>query len=102
VRLVSEAPARRFGLWPRKGNLMPGADADVMVLDPELEWEIDPAGLVTPAGWSPYRGRRVRGRVVAAFSHGVQVWDGERVLGNAGHGQFVAAATAREPAVARV
>ena len=43
VRLVCEAPARRFGLWPRKGNLMPGADADLLVLDPELEWEIDPA-----------------------------------------------------------
>ncbi len=97
VRLVSEAPARRFGLWPRKGNLMPGADADVLVLDPELEWEIDPATLVTPAGWSPYAGRRVRGRVIASFSRGVQVWDGRRVLGSAGHGRFVAA-TVGEPA----
>ena len=92
ARLVSEAPARRFGLWPRKGNLDPGADADVLVLDPELEWEIDPAVLQTPAGWSPYAGRRVRGRVIAAFVRGVQVWDGRQVLAAAGHGQFVAAA----------
>ena len=56
ARLVSEAPARRFGLWPRKGNLDPGADADVLVLDPTVEWEIDPpassprrAGARTPA-----------------------------------------------------
>ncbi len=91
ARLVSEAPARRFGLWPRKGNLEPGADADVLVLDPELEWEIDPALLVTSAGWSPYAGRRVRGRVIAAFVRGVQVWDGEHVLAPAGHGRFVAA-----------
>ncbi|MGI8506030.1 MAG: dihydroorotase [Solirubrobacteraceae bacterium] len=96
VRLVSEAPARRFGLWPSKGNLMPGADADVLVLDPALEWEIDPATLVTPAGWSPYAGRRLRGRVVASFSRGAQVWDGTRVLGDAGHGRFVAAGTARQ------
>ncbi len=97
VRLVSEAPARRFGLWPRKGNLLPGADADVLVLDPELEWEVDPAQLVTAAGWSPYSGRRLRGRVIAAFSRGVQVWDGERAGAAPGHGRFVAANTAREP-----
>jgi len=95
VRLVSEGPARRFGLWPRKGRLAPGADADVLVLDPDAAWEIDPAALVTAAGWSPYTGRRVRGRVLAAFSRGVQVWDGRDVLTAPGHGAFVPAATAR-------
>jgi dihydroorotase-like cyclic amidohydrolase len=95
VRLVSEAPARRFGLWPRKGSLAPGADADLLVLDPAAEWEIDPARLVTAAGWSPYSGRRVKGRVIAAFSRGRQVWDGERVLAAPGDGVFVPAATAQ-------
>ena len=95
VRLVSEGPARRFGLWPRKGSLAPGADADLLVLDPGAEWEIDPARLVTAAGWSPYSGRRVRGRVIAAFSRGRQVWDGERVLAAPGDGAFIPAATAR-------
>ena len=61
ARLLCEAPARRFGLWPRKGCIQPGADADLLVLDPDAEWEVDPAALVTPAGWSPYRGRRLRG-----------------------------------------
>ncbi len=95
VRLVSEGPARRFGLWPRKGSLQPGADADLLVLDPDAEWEIDPARLVTAAGWSPYSGRRVKGRVVAAYSRGRLVWDGERVLGEPGDGSFVPAVTAR-------
>jgi allantoinase len=99
VRLVSEAPARRFGLWPRKGNLAPGADADVLVLDPSAEWEIDPGRLVTAAGWSPYGGRRVRGRVIAAYSRGRQVWDGRRVLAGAGDGRFVAAGSVRSPMV---
>jgi urocanate hydratase len=93
ARLVAELPAKRFGLWPRKGSLRPGSDADVMVLDPDREWQIDPATLVTAAGWSPYAGRRVRGRVVATFSRGVQVWDGERVLAEPGHGRFVPANT---------
>lgn len=92
VRLVSEHPAQRFGLWPRKGNLEPGADADVLVLDPSVEWTVDPTRLVTPAGWSPYAGRHVRGRVLATFSRGVQVWDGERVCARPGHGRFVPAA----------
>jgi allantoinase len=95
VQLVSEGPARRFGLWPRKGSLQPGADADLLVLDPDAEWEIDPARLVTAAGWSPYRGRRVKGRVIAAYSRGRLVWDGTRVLGQPGDGAFVPAATAR-------
>ena len=91
ARLLCEAPARRFGLWPRKGSLAPGTDADVMVVDPADEWVVDPAALVTPAGWSPYSGRRLRGRVIAAFSRGVQVWDGARVTAPAGHGRFVGA-----------
>jgi allantoinase len=95
VRLVSEAPARRFGLWPRKGSLAPGADADVIVLDADQEWTIEPEALITPAGWSPYSGRRVRGRVIAAFSRGVQVWDGRQVTVGPGHGRYVPAATAR-------
>jgi allantoinase len=91
VRLVAEQPAKRFGLWPRKGSLAPGADADILVLDPSATWEIDPARLVTDAGWSPYTGRRVTGRVIATFAAGRQVWDGARILGRAGDGRFVPA-----------
>jgi dihydroorotase-like cyclic amidohydrolase len=89
---VSEGPARRFGLWPRKGSLAPGADADLLVLDPDADWEIDPARLITAAGWSPYTGRRVKGRVIAAYSRGRLVWDGEQVIGQPGEGTFVPAA----------
>ncbi len=89
VRLLCEAPARRFGLWPRKGSLLPGADADLIVLDPTVEWEIHAAELVTPVGWSPYEGRSLRGRVLATFSRGVQVWDGKTVTGAVGEGTFV-------------
>ena len=81
MRLVSESPARRFGLWPRKGNLMPGADADLLVLDPAARVGDRPGALVTAGGLEPVRGPApVEGRVIAAFSRGVQVWDGERVL----------------------
>ena len=95
VRMLCETPARRFGLWPRKGSIQPGADADLLVLDPDAEWEVDPAALITPAGWSPYRGRRLRGRVIAAFGRGVQVWDGICVIAPAGHGRHVPAVAQR-------
>jgi allantoinase len=94
--LLAEAPARRFGLWPRKGSLLPGADADIVVLDPDEEWVVDPQQLVTEAGWSPYAGRRVRGRVRSVFARGERVFDGSRVTSSPGRGRFVAAATAQD------
>jgi allantoinase len=93
---LSEAPARRFGLWPRKGNLLPGADADVVVLDPRDPWVVDPAALVSTAGWSPYTGRTVGSRVRHVFSRGIEVFANGAVLGAPGHGRFTPAG-AREP-----
>jgi allantoinase len=95
-RLLSEAPARRFGLWPRKGTLAPGADADIVILDPDTTWAVDPTELATPAGWSPYSGRQLRGRVVGVIARGEQVFDGERVLGAPGRGALVRPTPARE------
>jgi allantoinase len=96
-RLLGEAPARRFGLWPRKGSLLPGADADIVVLDPEADWVVDPGALVTPAGWSPYAGRRVRGSVRLVLARGQTVFDGERVPAEAGRGTLVRPERRREP-----
>ena len=98
ARLLAEAPARRFGLWPRKGSLLPGADADVVVLDSEEEWVVDPAALVTPAGWSPYTGRRLRGRIQLVLARGEVAFDGERVLAVSGRGTLVRPASRREAA----
>ena len=89
VRLLCEAPARRFGLWPRKGGLVPGADADLVIFDPEASWIVDPVTLVSPAGWSPYAGRHLRGRVERTITRGQQVFDGETVTGELGRGMHV-------------
>lgn len=89
VRLLCEAPARRFGVWPQKGGLVPGADADLVIFDPQRGWVVDPAALVTPARWSPYAGRRLRGRVERTIARGQEVFDGEAVLGDPGRGEHV-------------
>ena len=92
VRLVSEAPARRFGLWPRKGNLQPGRRRRPARARPRRSSgrSTRRAGHRRPAG-ARTRAGALRGRVIAAFSRGVQVWDGRRVLAAPGHGRFVAA-----------
>ena len=61
VRLCAEAPARTFGLWPAKGNLRVGADADVVVWDPARDQSLDAAALHMAVDHSPYHGMTVTG-----------------------------------------
>jgi allantoinase len=89
VRLLSENPARRMGLWPRKGSLTIGADADLVVFDPERRWTVDESALLTPAGWTPYHGRAVVGAVDRVIVRGNTVFSGGRLLGFAGQGRWV-------------
>jgi dihydroorotase-like cyclic amidohydrolase len=97
-RLLAEAPARRLGLWPRKGALLPGADADLVILDPAEAWVVDPGTLVTPAGWSPYAGRALRGRVRQVLARGEEVFADGMVTSRPGRGALVTPARAPEPA----
>lgn len=98
ARMLSRRPAELFGLDHRKGDLRPGLDGDLTVVDPEARWTIDESLLHSNAGWSPYHGRRGRGKVVLTVSRGEVVWDGEQVLGRPGRGLFVAPADVRDAA----
>ncbi|HSE93175.1 MAG TPA: amidohydrolase family protein, partial [Methylomirabilota bacterium] len=62
ARVMAENPARIFGLWPRKGAIRVGADADLTIWDPEPEWTIDRSQHLGVAGFTPYQGWKVRGR----------------------------------------
>jgi dihydropyrimidinase len=62
ARVLAENPARTFGLWPRKGVIRPGADADLTIWDPTAEWTIQQAQHLGIAGFTPYEGWKVRGR----------------------------------------
>jgi allantoinase len=87
ARVLAEAPARRLGLWPRKGGLRRGADADVVVLDPDAAWTVDHRRLHTPVDWSPYDGWEVRGRVVHVLARGETVCADGVVTAAPGRGQ---------------
>lgn len=73
VRMYSTVPAERYGLAPRKGRIASGADADIVLVDPDGSWTVTDSDIISKAGWSPYSGRTFRGRVVATYLGGVEV-----------------------------
>ena len=89
VRMLCENPARLFGLAPRKGFLRPGSDADIVLYDPAGESTIDHEDLHYVAGYSPYQGMPVTGRVKTTLSRGEVVYRDGAITGEAGRGQFI-------------
>jgi dihydropyrimidinase len=89
VELCSTTPARMFGLYPRKGVVAPGADADIVVYDPSGETVISAATHHMNMDYSAYEGTRVSGHVDTVLSRGAVVVDGGSFTGRAGHGQFL-------------
>jgi dihydropyrimidinase len=89
VEIVSTAPARIFGLYPRKGTIAVGSDADIVVYDPERERTISATTHHMNVDYSCYEGRVVKGASDVVMSRGtVVVRDGEFV-GPRGHGRFL-------------
>ncbi len=89
VRVLAERPARTFGLFPRKGALAPGADADLVVFDPGARWTVRAEALHSACGWTPYEGMDARGRVLQTFVRGRLAYEAGEVLARPGAGRFV-------------
>jgi allantoinase len=89
ARLTSANPARLFGLYPRKGSLRPGADADLTIVDPGEEWTVRAGDLFARHKHSPYDGCKLRGRVRATLVRGRLVYRDGAIIAPLGHGQLV-------------
>ena len=90
VETCSTTPARMFGLYPRKGVIAPGADADIVIYDPVATQTISVATHHMNVDYSAYEGMPITGKVAMTISRGqVVVADGE-FTGSAGHGAFLA------------
>jgi allantoinase len=88
-RLTSTNPARQFGLYPQKGSLRPGADADLAIVDLEGTWHVRTADLVQRNQHSPFAGFTLHGTVERTLVRGVTVYDRGAFPAAPGHGRLL-------------
>lgn len=89
VELTSTAPAKLFGLYPHKGTIAVGTDADLLIWDANKEHSLDVAALHMRVDYSPYEGRKVKGAAEVVLSHGKVIVDKGVYVGRKGDGRFV-------------
>jgi allantoinase len=89
VEVTSHNPARLYGLSPRKGSIFPGADADLVVIDMELEKPFTVSESKSKCAWSPYEGRTFKGWPVLTLVRGEVVARDGGVLVSPGYGEYV-------------
>jgi len=89
VEVLCEVPAKIYGLYPRKGALRIGADADIVLIDPTADRILTDDQIVSKAGWTPYGGRRIKGKPVMTFLRGKLIARDGKVVAEPGVGAFV-------------
>jgi dihydropyrimidinase len=82
-------PAKIMGLYPQKGVIAAGSDADIAVVDPKLEFEVDHAKMETGADWNPYQGMRLAGFAQHTFCRGRQIVDNYKCVDAKGWGRWL-------------
>jgi len=92
VEVASATPARMFGLYPRKGVIQPGSDADVVIYDPAATQVLSAESHHMAVDYSAYEGMQITGRVDTVLSRGRMVIDSGEYLGETGHGRFLSRA----------
>jgi len=98
ARVMAENPARIFGLWPRKGTIRVGADADLTIWDPSPEWTIARAQHLGIAGFTPYENWKVRGRPWMTLQRGqVVLTPSGELEQKPGAGKFIERSSPRPP-----
>ena len=89
VELLSAGPAKYFGLYPRKGTISIGADADIVIFDPKQKWTISKKTSHCLADHNLYEGRKVTGTPVATLVRGKVVVENNKLVATPGHGQYI-------------
>ncbi|WP_329114062.1 dihydropyrimidinase [Streptomyces sp. NBC_01353] len=93
IEIACATPARMFGLYPQKGTIAPGADADVVIYDPHAVQTLSVESHHMNVDYSAYEGKTVTGQVETVLSRGELVVDHRKFTGRAGHGVFTPRST---------
>ncbi|MFZ2956005.1 MAG: dihydropyrimidinase [Candidatus Ozemobacteraceae bacterium] len=89
IRALSVNPAKIFGLYPRKGCLLPGSDADIVIYDPARTWTIAADKLHMNTDFSPYEGMPLTGKPIMTISRGDVLVEEDLFKGASGRGRFL-------------
>ncbi len=89
VTLLTKNPAQLFGIYPQKGSLEEGADADLVIYDPSVRWTLTDETVHTAALYTPYRGFEVQGRVKMTFLRGKLMMKEGKYFGEENKGLFL-------------
>jgi dihydropyrimidinase len=98
VELCSTTPAKMFGLFPRKGTIAVGSDADIVVFDPTKKVRLSVKTLHMKVDYNPYEGRTVQGAPSTVICNGQVVIDGNAFVGTKGAGRFLRRGPSQAPA----
>ncbi|MDY6846854.1 MAG: amidohydrolase family protein [Chloroflexota bacterium] len=89
VRMMSANPARLMGLYPRKGAIQPGSDADFTIVDLDESWTFTKDDILSKNKHSGFEGRNFKGRVLKTFVRGTLVYDQGEIVAPPGHGMLL-------------
>jgi dihydropyrimidinase len=94
---LSTNPAQIMGLYPKKGAIQVGSDADITIIHPRSRITVDPAQMETNCDWSPYEGWSLAGFARTTISRGDVIVSDYEVVGDEGRGQWLPRSTAGKP-----
>jgi len=89
IRMHSQRPAEIWGLYPKKGSLQPGTDADIMIFDPDSKWTLNRHDLHSKSKVTPYHGESFNGKVTHTFVRGNLVYKHGELTGEPGYGKVI-------------
>ena len=89
VELMSTNPAKLFGIYPQKGSLEIGTDADICIFDPSVKWTLEDDNVHSASLYTPYRGFKVQGKAFMTILRGKVIMENGQYYGCPGEGHFL-------------
>jgi dihydroorotase-like cyclic amidohydrolase len=89
AEVFSTNPAKITRIYPKKGAIRVGSDADLAIVDMDHEWTVRNDDVVAKCGWTPFDGMTIRGKPQTTLVRGEPVFEDGEVVGEQGYGEFV-------------